>query len=235
MAGLIPVQSVLDAFGDLDWSDGGSDDDFKNDADLAEFEEEEAKAKSEEAAKTSSEKSPKKSSAKDAVEKDNAEKAHRQKIDAMMVQNQGFQEVPLAPSALLDFAASGVKEMLYAAQDQTAIVTGLVQEAMTPKHKSDHRKDFNAGYGGIPVCSAFQKGICRDGMNCRFVHEGAFKSGGTGKEPIKKHEDKDVGEPKGVFDPETYIRTRLMNTEVSREPVANDFMAPQATHLDTWW
>lgn len=234
MAGLIPVQSVLDAFGDLDWSDGGSDDDFKNDADLAEFEEEEAKAKSEEAAKTSSEKTPKKSSAKDAVEKDNAEKAHRQKIDAMMVQNQGFQEVPLAPSSLLDFAAAGVKDMLYAAQDQTAIVTGLVQDAMTPKHKSDYRKDFNAGgqgYGGIPVCSAFQKGICRDGMNCRFVHEGAFKSGGTGKEPIKKQNDKSLP----AFDPEDYIRMRLMNTEVSREPVANDFLAPQATHLDTWW
>jgi hypothetical protein len=75
----------------------------------------------------------------------------------------------------------------------------------------------------LEVCTEFLKtGECRSGLNCRFVHEGAFRKGAVGgKDDLPVDDDVNV-------DPEDFIRRALhlrsqqknrMNSGAARPPV----------------
>jgi len=197
MAGAINIgqaQSVLDIFADLDdFSSSGKSEGFDTDEDLLEFEKEEACAQS--------------------SGKNEGKASANLKLPA----KPKLQETESSSSSIMDFAASGVKEMAGLLQDT---YSGM----MVTQHNTDYRNRSKAGgYRGasLQVCPAFQIGMCRDGMSCQFVHEGAFRSGS-----IKENGSK------GVFDPEDYIRQRLSMEAIKKLDSSSVQAVDDWSH---WW
>lgn len=73
---------------------------------------------------------------------------------------------------------------------------GYESVAQIAEDDDEDQKDPSAK--SLQVCSEFFKGECKNGLKCRFVHEGAFRKGGN--------TDNDDG---ADVDPEDFIRRAL--------------------------